>query len=196
MKRGSTKRIRTARQNLRAVTGLSAAFGLALMFASLPSAAQQWSAARLARPNTPRTWRPKRPRLNIFAQHQMLMAAFPRPQPRAEDIPIYNGRGCTLLQRARMHATRAQPDSRADQQRGRRGLLLRAAAGDGGRWSISPHSSSASGSSRFTAHSEFASRRLQYRSGSAHRIEARPAVQAATRSGSMSGFGSRRSVAS
>jgi GcrA cell cycle regulator len=28
----------------------------------------------------------------------MLMAAFPKPQPHAEDIPIYNGRGCTLLE--------------------------------------------------------------------------------------------------
>jgi hypothetical protein len=28
----------------------------------------------------------------------MLMAAFRRPQPPAEDIPIYNGRGCTLLE--------------------------------------------------------------------------------------------------
>jgi GcrA cell cycle regulator len=26
------------------------------------------------------------------------MAAFPRPQPPAEFIPIYNGRGCTLLE--------------------------------------------------------------------------------------------------
>jgi GcrA cell cycle regulator len=26
------------------------------------------------------------------------MAAFPSPQPTAEDIPIYNGRGCTLLE--------------------------------------------------------------------------------------------------
>ena len=59
-------------------------------------------AARPARPKTPRTWRPKRPRLNIFAQHQMLMAAFPKPQPRAEDIPIYNGRGCTLLELSQM----------------------------------------------------------------------------------------------
>ena len=54
--------------------------------------------ARLARPKTPRTWRSKRPRLNIFAQHEMLMAAFPRPKPPAEDIPIYDGRGCTLLE--------------------------------------------------------------------------------------------------
>src|SRR5213596_2852554 len=55
---------------------------------------KQRRAARLARPKTPRTWRPKRPRLNIFAQNEMLMAAFARPQPRAEDIPVYNGRGC------------------------------------------------------------------------------------------------------
>jgi GcrA cell cycle regulator len=58
-------------------------------------------AARPALPKTPRTWRPKRPRLNIFAQHEMLNAAFPGPQPRAEDIPIYNGRGCTLLELSR-----------------------------------------------------------------------------------------------
>jgi hypothetical protein len=36
-------RTRTARLNLRAVTGFSAAFGLALAFASLPAAAQQWT---------------------------------------------------------------------------------------------------------------------------------------------------------
>src|SRR5262249_2294110 len=46
----------------------------------------------------PRTWPSRRPRLNIFAQHEMLMAAFPRPRSPAEDIPIYNGRGCTLLE--------------------------------------------------------------------------------------------------
>src|SRR5262245_32280527 len=33
----------SARRNLRAVTGLSAALGFALMFASLPAAAQQWT---------------------------------------------------------------------------------------------------------------------------------------------------------
>jgi GcrA cell cycle regulator len=59
---------------------------------------EQRHAARPARPKTARTWRPKRPHLNIFAQHEMLMGAFPTPQPRAEDIPIYNGRGCTLLE--------------------------------------------------------------------------------------------------
>jgi hypothetical protein len=36
-------RIRTARLNLQAVTGLSAAFGLALTLASFPAAAQQWT---------------------------------------------------------------------------------------------------------------------------------------------------------
>src|SRR5262249_9261437 len=55
-------------------------------------------AARPARPKTPGTWHPKRPRLNIFARHEVLIAAFPGPQPRAEDIPIYTGRGCTLLE--------------------------------------------------------------------------------------------------
>src|SRR5262245_6905667 len=57
---------------------------------------EQRRAARLARPKTPRTWRSKSPRLTIFAQHEML--TFRRPQPPAEDIPIYNGRGCTLLE--------------------------------------------------------------------------------------------------
>jgi GcrA cell cycle regulator len=59
---------------------------------------EQRRAARLARPKTPRTWRSKSPRLNISAQHEMLMVTFRRPQPPAEDIPIYNGRGCTLLE--------------------------------------------------------------------------------------------------
>src|SRR6266566_2658618 len=49
-----------------------------------------------------RLWRPKHPRLNIFTQHEMLIAGFPRPQPRAEDIPIYNGRGCTLFELSQM----------------------------------------------------------------------------------------------
>jgi GcrA cell cycle regulator len=52
---------------------------------------EQRRTARLARPKTPRIWR-SRP------HHEMLMAAFPRPQPRPEDIPIYNGRGCTLFE--------------------------------------------------------------------------------------------------
>ena len=65
---------------------------------------EQRRAARLARPKTSRTWRSKIPRLNIFAQHEMLMVTLRRPQPPAEDIPIYNGRGCTLLSSARGNA--------------------------------------------------------------------------------------------
>ena len=45
-----------------------------------------------------KTWHPKRARLNIFAQHDMLAEAFPETQPRAEDVPIANGCGCTLLE--------------------------------------------------------------------------------------------------
>jgi hypothetical protein len=41
--KGSRMKICTARLNLRAVTRLSAAFGLALTFAALPAAAQQWT---------------------------------------------------------------------------------------------------------------------------------------------------------
>jgi GcrA cell cycle regulator len=61
---------------------------------------EQKRAARLARPKTPRTWRPKRPLLDVFVRHEMMRAALPRPEP-AEDIPIYNGLGCTLLELGR-----------------------------------------------------------------------------------------------
>jgi hypothetical protein len=43
VKGGSKLRISIASLNLRAVTCLSAAFGLALTLASLPAAAQQWT---------------------------------------------------------------------------------------------------------------------------------------------------------
>ena len=80
---------------------------------------EQSAVARLARPKTPRTWRSKSPRLNIFAQHEMLMVTFRRPQPlSAEDITIYNGRGCTLLELSQGEMPLA------DQQPGRPGLLL------------------------------------------------------------------------
>jgi GcrA cell cycle regulator len=45
--------------------------------------------------------RPKRSHVNIFAQHKMLTAAFGEPQPRAEEVPIANGCGCTLLELGR-----------------------------------------------------------------------------------------------
>src|SRR5437660_824047 len=44
----------------------------------------------------PRTWRPKRPCLNTFARQETLIA--PGPRPHGEDIPIYNGPRCTLLE--------------------------------------------------------------------------------------------------
>jgi len=63
-------------------------------------------AGKLSRANTPRslsskTWRPRRARLNIFAQHEMLKAAFPESEPRITEVPIHNGIGCTLLELAR-----------------------------------------------------------------------------------------------
>ena len=79
---------------------------------------EQRRAARLARPETPRTWRSKRPRLSIFAQHEMLRMTFRRPHPPAEHISSYNGRGCTLLELSQGEMPLA------DQQPGRRGLLL------------------------------------------------------------------------
>ena len=60
-------------------------------------------------------------------------------------------------------------------------------------WSI--HSRSGNGSSRGAARSWCTSNKLQYLKGSAHLSVAKPAVQAATRSGSMSGRASRLSVA-
>ena len=54
--------------------------------------------ARLASPRVPRLPRPRRPRPSIFAQHAMLREVFSEPQPSAQDVPIHNGRGCTLLE--------------------------------------------------------------------------------------------------
>ena len=59
---------------------------------------EQRRAERLARPKAPRNWRPRRSRMDISTQREMLTAAFPAPELRAEDIPIYNGCGCTLLE--------------------------------------------------------------------------------------------------
>jgi GcrA cell cycle regulator len=58
------------------------------------------SAPRISAPriSAPRTWHPKRVHPNIFAQHEMLASAFGEPQPRAEEVPIANGCGCTLLE--------------------------------------------------------------------------------------------------
>src|SRR5258708_6435806 len=79
---------------------------------------EQRHAARLARPKTARAWRPKYPRLNVFAQHEMLIGAVPQTAAACRRHPH--------LQWARMHAVRAQPEEMplANQQPGRRRLLL------------------------------------------------------------------------
>jgi GcrA cell cycle regulator len=60
--------------------------------------ARQLRRERAARPARLKAlWRPPRSQPTIVAQHAMLEAAFPDPQPCLEAIPI-NGRGCTLLE--------------------------------------------------------------------------------------------------
>ena len=54
--------------------------------------AQMRRASKLARAKPERNWR----RLTIIAQRKMLRDAFPVAEP--EEIPIFNGRGCTLLE--------------------------------------------------------------------------------------------------
>jgi GcrA cell cycle regulator len=51
---------------------------------------EQKRAAKLARP--------RRPRLHVFAQREMLTKAFSGPPALAEAIAIHEGRGCTLLE--------------------------------------------------------------------------------------------------
>ena len=79
-----------------AVIGKMKRLGLSRPKNVIGTQVEQRRAARLARPKTARTWRPKYPRLNISAQHER--TAFPTPEPRAEAIPICDGRGCTLLE--------------------------------------------------------------------------------------------------
>jgi GcrA cell cycle regulator len=54
--------------------------------------AQLRRAAKLARPKKERIWK----RLTVIAQRKMLHEAF--PEARVEEVPIHNGRGCTLLE--------------------------------------------------------------------------------------------------
>ena len=66
-------------------------------------------AAGLAGPKIPRASRPKRSRLNIFTQREILKAAFPARESREEVpiIPIHNGRGCTSSSTSPTWATMA-----------------------------------------------------------------------------------------
>jgi GcrA cell cycle regulator len=77
------------------------------------AAVAQRRAARLARPkarrqSAPKTtlakaWLPKRARLTIAEQQEMLAAAYQATQPGADEVPIHNGRGCTLLELCEAH---------------------------------------------------------------------------------------------
>jgi GcrA cell cycle regulator len=82
------------------------------------AAVAQRRAARLARPKArrqsapkttlaktwlPKTWLPKRARLTIAEQQEMLAAAYQATQPGADEVPIHNGRGCTLLELCEAH---------------------------------------------------------------------------------------------
>jgi GcrA cell cycle regulator len=57
--------------------------------------------ARLERAKAPGSFRPRRARLSVFVQHELLAAAFGAEEPRAEEVPIANGCGCTLLELSR-----------------------------------------------------------------------------------------------
>jgi GcrA cell cycle regulator len=59
---------------------------------------EQRRAARLARAQTPKNWRPRRSRVSITTQRRMLAEAFAAPALPVEEIPIFNGCGCTLLE--------------------------------------------------------------------------------------------------
>ncbi len=58
-------------------------------------AVQTQRARRPARPRAQKRWSP----YSVADQHKLLREAF--PQARVEEIPIHNGRGCTLLELAR-----------------------------------------------------------------------------------------------
>jgi GcrA cell cycle regulator len=77
------------------------------------AAVAQRRAARLARPkarqqSAPKTalakaWLPKRARVSIAAQQEMLAAAYRAMEPGADAVPIHNGTGCTLLELREAH---------------------------------------------------------------------------------------------
>jgi GcrA cell cycle regulator len=79
-----------------AVIGKMNRLGLSRPKEVIAAQAEHRRATRLARPKGPSMLRPKRSRVSIFAQQDMLAAAF--PGPRIEDVPIANGCGCTLLE--------------------------------------------------------------------------------------------------
>jgi GcrA cell cycle regulator len=87
-----------------AVIGKMNRLGLSRPKEVIAAQAEHRRATRLARPKGLSAkglgmLRPKRSRVSIFAQQDMLAAAF--PGPRIEDVPIANGCGCTLLELSR-----------------------------------------------------------------------------------------------
>jgi GcrA cell cycle regulator len=80
-----------------AVIGKLHRLGLMRPRALAAAQVEQRRAAKLAPAKPRRSWRPKRS-LSIATQHEMLTAAFPEPRAPGGDIPILNGRGCTLLE--------------------------------------------------------------------------------------------------
>src|SRR5262245_5043590 len=70
---------------------------------------EQRRAARLKTPRPPslkalnKTWLPRRVRMSIAAQHELLAQAFDAAVSPVEAVPIHNGRGCTLLELGSAH---------------------------------------------------------------------------------------------
>jgi GcrA cell cycle regulator len=55
-------------------------------------------AAELAQARSQRSWRSQRSRISIVTRHEMREAAPHGSRTRSENVPILNGRGCTLLE--------------------------------------------------------------------------------------------------
>ena len=81
-----------------AVIGKMSRLGLSRPKEVITKQREQWRAVRLSRPKTPATLRTKRSGVDIFAQQDILTATFGERDARAEDVPIRDGRGCSLLE--------------------------------------------------------------------------------------------------
>jgi GcrA cell cycle regulator len=81
-----------------AVIGKLHRLGLTRSHAFATGQIGQRSAARLAHAKPQGSWRSQRSRMSAVNRHEMLEAASRRLRTRPENIPILNGRGCTLLE--------------------------------------------------------------------------------------------------
>ncbi len=81
-----------------AVIGKLHRLGLTRPNAIGPGQIEQRCAAKRAQAKLQRSWRSKRSRMSIVTRHEMLKVASRPPWKLAENIPILNGRGCTLLE--------------------------------------------------------------------------------------------------